>query len=225
MAKKKRKSGPNEKCYQCDQNGTTREHVPPRSFFLDFKRDNLVTVPACPAHNNYNAKDVEYVRNVIVSADGINDVGLQLHEKAFRSFQKSPGLTKSTFRDVKRVIYNGEETISYQVDLPRMKRVMCSIAHALFYKEYGYTFPHHWKIYPYTLRSKKYEIAGVPDPQNTILRGLLDRIPLVYRDTNYPDVFQYAALKESDELMSFKFIFYGGVYIYAVGSSRLPNDE
>ncbi len=165
MAKKKRKSGQNVKCYQCDQNGITKEHVPPKSFFLDFKRENLVTVPACPAHNNYNAKDVEYVRNVIVSADGINDVGLQLHEKAFRSFQKSPGLVKATFRGVNRVVNNGEETISYQVDLPRMKRVMRSIAHALFFKDYGYTFPYYWRIYCYTLKSKKYELVGMRDPE------------------------------------------------------------
>jgi len=32
-------------CYMCERTATTREHVPPKSFFPEGYRTNLVTVP------------------------------------------------------------------------------------------------------------------------------------------------------------------------------------
>lgn len=39
------------KCYMCECEGTTKEHVPPRCFFPKQKRVNLFTVPSCKKHN------------------------------------------------------------------------------------------------------------------------------------------------------------------------------
>src|SRR6185437_6074985 len=64
-----------ETCYACDQPATTREHVPPFSFFPEGHKQNLITVPSCAAHNNANSKDVEYVRNIITTSFGVNSVG------------------------------------------------------------------------------------------------------------------------------------------------------
>lgn len=66
----------------CDKPGVTSEHVPPKSFFPDDRRVNLLTVPSCWTHNNGNSKDVEYVRNVITAGWGVNPIGEQVQLKA-----------------------------------------------------------------------------------------------------------------------------------------------
>jgi hypothetical protein len=60
------------KCYMCAADATTREHVPPKSFFPRGHRDNLVTVPSCVAHNHDQSLDIEYVRTLIAGFYGTN---------------------------------------------------------------------------------------------------------------------------------------------------------
>lgn len=50
-------------CYfqGCEEKGTTKEHIPPRSFFPEGEKHQLVTVKSCPAHNNAKSKDDLYV--------------------------------------------------------------------------------------------------------------------------------------------------------------------
>jgi len=64
-----------ETCYACDQPAPTREYTPPKSFFPESKRDQLITVPSCEAHNNDNSPDVEYVRNLLSFQYGTNEDG------------------------------------------------------------------------------------------------------------------------------------------------------
>ncbi|WP_092685598.1 hypothetical protein [Albimonas donghaensis] len=50
-------------CYfpGCTAQGTTKEHVPPKSFFPKGERDQLLTVKSCEKHNNQKSKDDIYV--------------------------------------------------------------------------------------------------------------------------------------------------------------------
>jgi hypothetical protein len=95
-------------CYACDQPATTREHVPPQSFFPEGHRQNLITVPSCALHNNGNSLDVEYTRNIISTSFGVNDLGERhfLH-KGMRSLEHSPALLQRTFADIRPVIIQG----------------------------------------------------------------------------------------------------------------------
>src|SRR2546423_14667988 len=113
---------PVAKCYMCEQPGVTTEHVPPKAFFPDDRRFNLITVPSCWRHNESNSKDVEYVRNVITGSWGVNSVGEEVQQKSFRSFDKSPKLLRQTFRDIKPVMKDGEETGAFSVNLIRLKK-------------------------------------------------------------------------------------------------------
>ena len=112
------------KCYMCKAEATTREHVPPRSFFPTGHRDNLVTVPSCVTHNHDQSRDIEYVRNVIAGFHGTNVQAEQTFEVAKRSFDRSPALFYQTFGDFETVLVNGEETGVFTFDLERVKSVM-----------------------------------------------------------------------------------------------------
>jgi hypothetical protein len=51
------------RCYfqGCREMGTTKEHIPPRSFFPVGEKEQLLTVKSCTAHNNAKSKDDLYV--------------------------------------------------------------------------------------------------------------------------------------------------------------------
>src|SRR5713226_181962 len=119
------------KCYMCEAIATSVEHVPPKCFFPKGYRANLITVPSCTAHNEQNSKDVEYVRNVISTQHGCtNKAAAKAFETAKRSFDKSVKLANRTFRDLRRVLVEGQETGAFPVDLARHKNVMRAIAYA-----------------------------------------------------------------------------------------------
>ncbi|MBL9068822.1 MAG: hypothetical protein JNM03_02380 [Sphingopyxis sp.] len=50
-------------CYYqgCTSKGTTKEHIPPKAFFPEGERDQLLTVRSCPHHNNAKSNDDLYV--------------------------------------------------------------------------------------------------------------------------------------------------------------------
>lgn len=50
-------------CYfqGCAKKGVTKEHIPPRSFFPEDERMQLLTVKSCKEHNNAKSKDDLYV--------------------------------------------------------------------------------------------------------------------------------------------------------------------
>lgn len=50
-------------CYYqgCTNKGTTKEHIPPKSFFPEGEKEQLLTVKSCPIHNNKKSTDDQYV--------------------------------------------------------------------------------------------------------------------------------------------------------------------
>jgi len=216
MAKRKSKKRVQPKCYMCDKVSSSVEHVPPRSFFPN-GRLGLVHVPSCTAHNEENAKDVEYIRNVIVTSYSTNEVARGLSDKAIRSLKRSPGLLKTTLRGGQRITFNGRETATFEVDLPRLKKVMRAIAYALYYKEYGQAYPHSWVILCPSLFSMDLEMKGLPDPETAEYRKILSYLPVVDKDTNHPDVFKYALYTGTEKHFGYKMTFYEGFIVYAMG--------
>lgn len=51
------------KCYfqGCNEDGETKEHIPPRSFFPEGEKLQLLTVRSCKKHNNAKSTDDIYV--------------------------------------------------------------------------------------------------------------------------------------------------------------------
>src|ERR1017187_113160 len=213
-------NGPSgDTCYACDQPATTKEHAPPKCFFPEGKRLNLITVPSCSIHNCDNSPDVEYVRNAIGSLAGLNETGALLFDKASRSFDHSPALFDQTFRSF--VVHSGEEQVgTYKFDLKRVDKVMGAIVQALHYRDQGQKWGR-WPVFVPSLGSESSLIHKTADCSDNLrdFRDLLSRIPYVDRSTAQPEVFAYGS-QALDWGWVYRLTFYGGFVVNAFMAPR-----
>lgn len=176
-------------CYACEQPAATKEHAPPKSFFPESKRRNLITVPSCSVHNCDRSPDVEYVRNAIVSLVGLTGIG-DLTDIAKRSFDRSPALFVQTFRSF--VVHSPEGQLgAFKWDLPRVKSMMTAVAQALHYRDQRQKWDR-WQVFVPSLASESSLIHKRDDGWES-LRDLLGRIPYIARSTAEPEVFSYGS--------------------------------
>jgi hypothetical protein len=215
-----RKSRAVPKCYMCAAEGPTAEHVPPRSFFPTGYRDGLWTVPSCTAHNHDNSLDVEYVRNVITIQMNCRGAAQEATQsKVFRAFGYSPKLLSRTFRDLKPIIIDGEETGCFPFDLPRFKSVIGAITHAIYYRETGETYRGEWEVFSPNLLSQESVFQGVPDTWQKF-RDMMNSVPFTLIPTPQPEVFKYGVHRFDDGVhFAYAFLFYEGfaVYVWTAG--------
>jgi hypothetical protein len=204
-------------CYMCESPATTREHVPPRSFFPQGFRTNLWTVPSCERHNLDNSMDVEYVRNVIVSHRNVHGTAQQLAQSAsFRSFERRSALFFRTFRGAEQVVLDGEQTLVFRFELERFRRVMEAIAFGLFYHENEDRFGGQWQVFSPTLLGANgaNDLVGIPDRWREF-RMLMRRVPFQLMPTPESSVFRYGVHDFNDGAhFAYAFEFYGGFYAY-----------
>ncbi len=89
-------------CIYCGRRkATTKDHVPPKSFFPKPRPANLLTVPCCKVCNGTYGKDDERVRNLITSIDTTEDhpaIQQQIAEKRDRSYTRKEG--QSNFQHI-----------------------------------------------------------------------------------------------------------------------------
>jgi hypothetical protein len=202
----------------CDDPSVSKEHVPPLSFFPEGYRNNLITVPSCAAHNKDNSLDVEYIRGKIVTSVDVNEVGASLIPKAIQSMIKSPGLMNAILDDAQLTTAGGEVTIETKLDTSRFEHIMRSIAYAIYYHDFKQTFPHEWQIFGMQLVANT-----TPDPIFIEIRLKLSRLLTVDKDTKNPKVFKYGFFQETPDKIAYKFIFYEGFEVYAIGAPPLQN--
>lgn len=196
----------------CDEVGTTREHVPPSTFFPEGYRTNLWTVRSCPEHNLGNSKDVEYVFALIVNqlyAQGAAHSTSQ--RKIFWAFDKSEGLFSAVFKDAKLHAVHG---LVMRFNLPRFKAVMRAIANGVYNKTSKKCFEGNWRIVCPNLSTSRKLYKGIPDNW--------DRLYAQFRAARFdemqvpePDVFRCGLNKQDEENFIYRFVFYNGFTVYA----------
>ncbi len=205
-----------QKCYMCDATGNTKEHAPPFAFFPNGLRYNLVTVLSCAQHNHNNSKDVEYVRNIIVSGLDTNAIARKwFQDKALKSLKRSSKLAQRTFRDITPIKAHGRETVIVEIEMPRFDSIMKAIAFALYYKDFGKTYPRDWIVFSPTLVSTDVIVRGVPDFYAP-LRYLFSQLPFNEMITTQPQVFKYAVHQENEADVFYRFEFYEGFIVHVV---------
>jgi len=180
-------------CYWCGQPATTREHVPPRSFFPDSyecngevvkaKWERLITVPSCTQHNNSKSDLDDYLRmHIVPFAKSDNIYAATLNQgKIFRAWCRTPALLQIKSFD--------GDILTFDVDDEKLGYALDAIARALYFHEFKtafegkcYTF---WTHYSETsvLHGANTEVLHAiarERPQwNTPLKG------------EYPEIFQY----------------------------------
>ncbi|MCP4359260.1 MAG: hypothetical protein GY796_14705 [Chloroflexi bacterium] len=137
-------SSPQKTCYMCDAIATSREDVPPRVFFPQQKdlpagidyRKNLIRVPSCRVHNSAKSADDMYLFLVILSAGG--NLAAQRHftKKAMRSIKRRASLVALITKNAMPAMWEGQETIAFDVDEERFGKAITHIAKGLYYHRY-----------------------------------------------------------------------------------------
>ena len=198
----------------CDAAATSEEHAPPECFFPEDSRRNLIKVPSCAEHNEANSKDVEYVRNVVSTQHGTNDAASKIFEKTKRSFEHSPRLMARTFRGLRTVTVQGEETGAFRVDLARHRRVMRAIAYALYFRDFGKKHRGDWRIFTLGFGYAGSVDRGEPDPWEQF-RRYLESGQYKSMSVPYPEVFKYGLIEAEDGQIIYRFEFYERVIVVA----------
>ncbi|MDD5716241.1 MAG: hypothetical protein PHW64_00430 [Sulfuricurvum sp.] len=126
------------KCYfpGCESHASTKEHIPPKSFFPDSKKINLMTVKSCKLHNNEKTKDDMYVlANICLNSitETENDAS-----KVFESNVK-PQLMHNNEALLKKVFRNptkhDEKTSRFEIDISRLDSFFDCLTHGVIYKK------------------------------------------------------------------------------------------
>ncbi len=135
-------------CFYCGGPATSVDHVPPRCFFPKDKdlpadvaavRKNLITVPACDAHNGKYSSDDEIASLVVRLPYQANALGQQdFLKKGFRTIEKSKGVVPSLFQKIEVLqLPDGREVPTIEFDAMRVNRVMERVARGLFFHDFG----------------------------------------------------------------------------------------
>lgn len=142
------------KCYMCEKEAVSREHVPPKCLFpkakdvegdFDF-RQNLMTVPSCEEHNSVKSNDDEYL--MLVLSFTITSAGKgksSQFAKIVRIIEKKSHTIRALFKNFKPVLVVDKEekltqTGAFEIDRPRFDSIIEHVARAIFYYEFGERF-------------------------------------------------------------------------------------
>ncbi len=203
-------------CYMCGAPATTREHVPPLSFFPDGRRENLITVPSCETHNNRNSKDVEYIKNIITTSIGVNSEGLRLYQqKTRKSFQRSPKLFKTIFQNVVPVKYNGVDTIGFEYSIERFNKLFEAIGYGLYFHDNGIKYSGEWIVVNVDDYINKKHMGMAPYEPYEILFKLILNYEMEEMCARNPDVFRYLRLLV-EGIHIYLLVFYKGFEVVLV---------
>ncbi|MGQ7950062.1 hypothetical protein ACULYA_11715 [Providencia huashanensis] len=203
-----------EKCYMCDSEGTTKEHVPPKCIFPETKdipdgndyKKNLITVRSCEKHNTEKSKDDMYLLFFLAANIISNELAQnQFDTKIRRAINRSPHVfaefaKKSTPVTLKTE--NGEEihTTAIEIDRERFDSAIKHISHALYYHKFEETFIGDIQVITSGLvdlsDKGSVELNGRIQNFGQMVDNLLNHVPT---EGDNPEVFDYKLLK-TDEL-------------------------
>ncbi len=134
-------------CYfqGCSARGTTKEHIPPRSFFPKGEKVQLLTVKSCPQHNNNKSTDDMYVLAQICMNASPNNRANQVFEKTVApqlSFNNGAFCKMLSAGAVK--LSNGE--FKYRVNRDRFDNFFSALSFGVIYKTCGVSLPINYKV-------------------------------------------------------------------------------
>lgn len=130
-----------EKCYRCDRQATSRDHIVPRSFFSKPFPSDLPTAPTCDDHNRSLQKDEEYFRIFVAGQAYPAPAARELWTGPVRrQLTKQPSFKKMLAGQVQDVglhtptgVYLGEAT-TFVADSDRVNPVLEKIVRGLYWR-------------------------------------------------------------------------------------------
>jgi len=153
----------NNLCIYCGKNpASTKDHVPPKSFFPRPRPANLITVPSCGDCNNMFGKDDERVRNIVTSINTTEihpAIRQQIANNRQRSFHRAEGFSNflhllSSIELTGHQSANGEyiyKAPAFNLDQEVIDRFIERMTRALLFYENGIEWTEldvKWKLSP-----------------------------------------------------------------------------
>lgn len=198
-------------CYVCGASATSAEHAPAACFFPVGHRTNLITVPSCDLHNEKTSKDDEYVRNIIAMAIGTNKVGTgHALDKVLRSLTGSVGLQRATFINPEPVETPSGGTFGWEIDRPRVDRVLQKIGYALYFHVRDEPWSRALNVLTKDLTARD----GQPDPTAALVMAYEPSVGAEVHAGENPEVFRYFAHGASRDTTFFRMQFYENFVVY-----------
>jgi hypothetical protein len=129
-------------CYYqgCEDPATTREHVPPKAFFPEDQRSQLLTVPSCAKHNNAKSPDDIYaLAHICMNAAPAN----RAREVFFKTLSTQLSFNEGALRKSLRAgaVDFADGSVAYPVDTRRLDRFFDSLSFGIVYKSAGAQLP------------------------------------------------------------------------------------
>ena len=131
-------------CAQCgSSNPTERDHVPPKTLFLEPRPSNLITTPICSSCHLPTSMDDEYFRDMLVFNQDVKDniVVKELTKKVFRGLsrpQKKKSLS-ALWKNIQKVevqspmgLYLGTGAM-FTIKKERFERVITRTVKGIYY--------------------------------------------------------------------------------------------
>jgi hypothetical protein len=129
-------------CYYpgCSAQGTTKEHIPPKSFVPKDQRNQLLTVPSCTLHNNEKSVDDVYVlAHICLNASPSNRSRQVFMERIVPQLGFNQEALKKTIAGSS--VPHASGAVSYKVDTNRFDRFFSALSYGIVYKACGDTLP------------------------------------------------------------------------------------
>lgn len=157
-------------CYfqGCDQIGVTKEHIPPRSFFPDGEKDQLLTVRSCEKHNNAKSKDDLYVlAQICINASPSNRAREVFIKKIVPQLEFNNGALRKKLAHGAVPLVGG--AVKYKVDVARLDEFFTALSCGIVFKTCGAALPANYEIrHVYTSLSKE------SDPERQMIEKCIE---------------------------------------------------
>jgi len=202
-----------EKCYMCDAEGTTKEHVPPKCIFPEAKdipnrddyKKNLITVRSCEKHNTAKSKDDVYFLFFLAANVVSNDLAqTQFGSKIMRAVNRTPHVFTEFAKKNTPVTLKGENgelihTAAIEIDRARFYSAIEHISYALHYHKYGDTFAGDIQVITSGLVDLSSEGSiEVNERIQNFGRMVDDLLANIEPEGDNPEVFTYKLLKTDE---------------------------
>ena len=125
--------------------GITKEHIPPRSFFPDGEKDQLLTVRSCKDHNNRKAIDDQYVlAHICMNASPSNRAQEVFNKKISPQLSHNNGAFKKMLSENAVSLPNG--SVIYNVEIDRFDDFFTALSCGIIYKTCEQQLPKNYSI-------------------------------------------------------------------------------
>ncbi len=196
-----------ETCYVCGAPKTSKEHVPPKSWFAKSYRQNLMTVPSCAIHNESNSSDVEYVGFILAAATtgkGSNELWSGAIK---RNVDRRRGPFATVMSQTTTVQVGRDETGEVSITPQRFVKVLAAIGYGLYYYQKEVPWKGRWRIV----------LPDPDDPGAHVQR--LSGLVWIEEDSPNHECFQWWSNNDQGT-PRYKLKFYGELDLYIEG--RIP---